>query len=155
MTRILTLIAAAAMVISAHAELDLKPVHPDEPAEYTFNQRFSVENALRTVDFMSSALESFRKLTEQSKSKIPKEQMKKIGNTDWDIQNLGFRNAAGAVKGVLLKQQYQIKKLTYDLALQKSTAKGIDAEELAQAKAEYQRAEKTFQEFWNSFGVSD
>ena len=67
MFRLLVLISLIALVIPVCAELDLKPVGPDEgePVEYTYNQRFSLKNALRRLETISSALISFEKLTEE------------------------------------------------------------------------------------------
>ena len=131
--------------------LDLKQLHPDEPADYTFNTRFSVENALRSADQVSSIFNSFRKLTDASRGKLPVKKLKEIGNTDSEMQTLGFTNIPGAIKGTLLKQDYQIKKLRYE-ALQLAKA---EPDKLASAQKDFKQAEETFQKYWNSFGISD
>jgi hypothetical protein len=69
------------------------------------------------------------------------------------MQNLGFPNHVGAVKGTLLKQEYLIKKLTYELA--QSKAREVSKEDLSEAKKDCEKAEKQFQDYWDSFSVSD
>ncbi|PKN25437.1 MAG: hypothetical protein CVU64_19925 [Deltaproteobacteria bacterium HGW-Deltaproteobacteria-21] len=153
MLRAIIICSVLAISLSAHAELILDPVHPDEPADYTYNERFSTRSSLESLNAIKSALESFRKLTEASAGKIPKKTLAKIGNTGWEMQNLGFPNHVGAVKGTLLKQEYLIKKLTYELA--QSKAREVSKEDLSEAKKDCEKAEKQFQDYWDSFSVSD
>jgi len=79
----------------------------------------------------------------------------KIGNTSWEMQNLGFVNHVEVVKGTILKQEYLIKKLTYELAQIKSKSGEMNQRDLSKIKREYENAEKQFQEFWNTFGIAD
>jgi hypothetical protein len=155
MLRAIIICSILAISLSAHAELILDPIHPDEPADYTYNERFSTRSSLNSLDAIKSSLESFRKLTEASAGKIPKDTLTKIGNTGWEMQNLGFPNHVGTVKGTLLKQEYLIKKLTYELAQTKSRSGEVSQADLSAAKADSEKAEKQFQDFWNSFRVSD
>lgn len=144
-----------AISFPAHAELDLKPVHPDESAEETFNQRLSIENALRSLGGIESALKSFAELTQAARGKFSKEKLKAIGNTDADVQTLGFMNWPGTIKGTILKQEYMLKKLNYELAQKKLKLGEINKEELSAAHKEYKKAEENFQAFWDSFGIGD
>lgn len=141
-------------VLPVHA-LDLKPRHPDEPADYTFNQRFSAESALRTTGYLRSIIESFRTMTRMTKDKLSAKELKEIGNTDWDIQHLGGPNHTNAVDGTILKQDYLIKKLEYELAVERSKSGKDDAAKVAAALKDYRKAEETFQTFWNKFGIAD
>jgi hypothetical protein len=144
-----------ALAVPAYGETGLKPVHPDESADYTFNERLSVNNSLESLAAVKSALASFRKLTAAATGKIPRERLAEIGNTGWEIQNLGFVNYVETIKGTLLKQDYLIKKLRYELAQQKSKSGEITGKDLLEAKGEFEKAEKQFQGFWNTFGVAD
>ncbi|MDD4356637.1 MAG: hypothetical protein PHN98_05235 [Smithellaceae bacterium] len=155
MWRLLIICSIITISFSAYAELNLKPVNPDEPAEYTYNQRFSSEHALERLAAIDSALDSFRKLTEASKNKMAKDKLEKIGNTGWETQNLGLPNSALAIKGTILKQEYMIKKLTYDLAQRRLKLGEISKKELSEAQREYKKAEQKFQTFWDSFGIAD
>jgi len=155
MLRTLIICSIIAISFPAYGEVDLKSVHPDESAAYTYNERFSSNRSLESLATIKSALDSFRKLTEIAANKISKETLAKIGNTSWEMQNLGFVNHVEAVKGTILKQEYLVKKLTYELAQIKSKSGEINQRDLLEIKREYEKAEKQFQEFWNSFRISD
>jgi hypothetical protein len=145
----------AGLAACAQADLTLRPVHPDEPVEYTYEQRFSLSNALDNLHWIDRALKSFRLLTEEVKGKISKKRLREINNTDWETQNLGFANGPCAIEGTLRKQDYLIKGLRYELAKEKMRAKSIGEEELMDAKRAFEAAEKAFQEFWNNFHIAD
>ncbi len=155
MLRALLVCSIIATSALAYGEATLKPVHPDESAGYTFDERLSTERSLESLATIESALDSFRELTKAAAHKIPKERLAEIGNTGWDMQNLGFVNHVEAVKGTILKQDYQIKKLTYELAQRRSKSGEIDQKGLLKIKAEYEKADKRFQEFWSAFGIVD
>jgi hypothetical protein len=150
---------ATALLIStsalANAALDLKPRHSDEPAEYTFNKRFSMDSALNTVQHLRSILTSFQTMTRMTKDKLTAKELQDIGNTEWDTQHLGFANHPNVIEGTLLKQDYLIKKLEYDLALERSKSGKVTAEELSKAQKDFKMAEGAFQRFWDKFGVAD
>ncbi len=139
----------------AYAQLNLRPVHPDESARQTFEQRFSLDQALSSLEILRASLQSFQKLTEEVEGKISKERLKEIGNTDWEMQNLGFRNHPKSIEGALRKQDYQIKKLQYQLAEAQNREGTKNLNDLLEAKKVYDQAEKDFQEFWKNFRVAD
>lgn len=141
--------------LSAQREANLKSVHPDESADYTFNERLSCKHSLESLNIIKSALDSFRKLTEAAANKISKERLSEIGNTGWEMQNLGFANHVEAVKGTIVKQEYLIKKLTYELTQRRVKSGEMGQKDLLDAKMEYEKAHKQFQEFWNTFGIAD
>jgi hypothetical protein len=139
----------------AYAQLDLRPVHSDESAHQTFEQRFSLDQALSSLEIIRASLQSFQKLTEEVQGKVSREKLKEIGNTDWEMQNLGFRNYPKSIEGALRKQDYQIKKLQYQLAEARNKEGMKNSTELLDAKKAYQQAEKDFQEFWKNFRIAD
>ena len=141
--------------LSIYGQLRLKDTHPDEPASYTFNERFAVKRAIENLKYIDGCLQSFYALTELSKTKFSKDAITKIGHTEPDAQTLGFYNAVHGVEGTVRKQAYQIKKLEYELAQAKFDAGKIPSKELAQKKLAYQKAEKEFQAFWDTFKVRD
>jgi hypothetical protein len=143
------------MSVSSYGEMTLGPGHPDEPAGHTLDQRFSTTNSLQSLAAVQSALESFRKLTEAAADKIPKKRLAEIGNTGWDMQNLGFVNHVGTIKGTLLKQDFLMKKLAYELAQLRSKSGEVSQRDLLESKAEYEKAEKQFQQFWSTFRIAD
>lgn len=137
------------------SDLQLKPVHPDEPVSYTLNERFSVENSMRVLPQIKGALNSFHTLTEKSKSALGEKAISEVGNTDWEVQNLGFTNWVASVEGTIRRQDYQMKKLELELAKKQYEDKQIAKAVLEQKAASYQQAEQEFQKFWNSFGIAD
>ncbi len=141
--------------VLAYGEPPLKPVHPDEPASHTFEERLSARRSLESLAAIQSALDSFRELTKASAGKIPEKKLAEIGNTGWEMQNLGFVNHVETVRGTILKQDYLIKKLTYELAQRKLKSGEIDPKSLLEVQGEYENAEKRFQEFWSAFGIAD
>ncbi|MBN1142575.1 MAG: hypothetical protein JXB25_12385 [Deltaproteobacteria bacterium] len=143
------------VAVSAQAETGLKPVHPDEPADHTCEQRFSIENALERLGQIRSALDSFRKMTDWSQGQIGREKLEEIGHTEWEIQHLGFENWAGSVEGALYRSDYLIKKLRYELALEKVTSGRLEKTELEPLERDYRRAEQDFNRFWEAFAVAD
>jgi hypothetical protein len=155
MYRLTIIIFILLICISASAKLNLEKVNPDEPVDYTLNERLSFENSLIRLKQVDSALDSFRKLTDASKNTMSKEELNATGNTGWEIQNLGFENWTNAIEGTLYKQEYLIKKINYDFALKKFTLKEIDEKELLNAENELKQAEKNFQDWWDSFSIAD
>ena len=145
-----------AMGISVHGGPAFQQaVHPDEPADYTLNERFSVQQSLESLVSIESALDSFRKLTAKAADKLLPKELADIGNTGPEMQNLGFVNHVGAVKGTLLKQEYLLKKVTYELAQRKARSGEMDKKTLSKIKREFEIAEKQFRKFWNEFGIAD
>lgn len=151
-------IIALIMIIaatSAWAELRLKPVHPDEPAIYTFDERLSLGEALRSLERVRVSLTSFRDLTEEVRKKVTKKKLAAIGNTDWETQNIGFFNMAGCIEGTLKKQDYLLKKAQFELANMKFQEGTIGNDEREKARRAFEEAERSFQAFWDSFGIAD
>jgi hypothetical protein len=139
------------------AELDLQPRGPDggEPVEYTYNQRFSFVDAIECLNGIRDILNSFVSLTEASRNIISKKKLNMIGNTSAETQMLGFRNLPNSVEGTLHKQEYLIKKLSYELAQYKLKSGEINQDKFKEIEKEYQQEEASFQEFWNSFQIAD
>ena len=136
-------------------DLRLQKVHPDEPINDTLLERFSLNDSLGRIKQIDGALNSFRNLTDRSKPALGSKAVLKIGNTDWETQNLGFTNWVNALEGTLRKQDYQIKKLEYQLAQKQYEDKAISQSLLNQKQAAYRKAKKDFQAFMNSFSVAD
>jgi len=151
----LAMVLSLVGALSVLGQLKLKGRHPDEPADYTYNERLSAKNALDTLKMIDASLQSFQRLTEASKGKLAKREITKVGNTAWDQQQLGFYNGVKAVEGTVRKQDYQIKQLEYELAQIQHEAGKISGKALDEKKAAYQRAEKEFQSFWDTLQIRD
>ncbi len=112
-------------------EEELQQVHPDEDVNYTFNTRFSLNNALDRVG-----------------------QLKKMSMPQGE-QSMAFTNSVGAIEGTLMKQDYEIKKLDFELAKVLFRDGEITQEQLDQKEAAYNETLNAFKAFWDSFGISD
>jgi hypothetical protein len=112
-------------------EASLKPVHPDEPVADTFNQRFSLDNALARVD--------------QLKETAPTTGEAAMAHSNW----------LGAVEGTLRKQDYLVKKAEFELAKIQYRDKQISKDVYDQKQSAFKKAESDFVAFWNKFGISD
>jgi len=137
------------------AEMNLRPVHPDESAEYTYNKRFSLDEALTSLDRVRLYLESFRLLTEEAQGSISRKRLKEIGNTDWETQYPGFKNIPLCIEGTLRKQDYLIKKLLYESAKHGVKDGTVGGKALSEAKRAFEDSEKSFQTFRDNFGIAD
>ncbi|MDX2096346.1 MAG: hypothetical protein SFW36_01100 [Leptolyngbyaceae cyanobacterium bins.59] len=131
--------------------LILRPVHPDESVSETLKQRFVVGNALERVEQVRSALGSFQKLTQKSTATV----RAGVANTDWETQNLGFHNWVSSIEGTLHYQDYQIKKLELELAKKQYEDREIDRLTLEQKMQAFQKVEREFQTYWNSYKIAD
>jgi hypothetical protein len=139
----------------AGADLQLKPIHPQESVAETLKQRFSLENALANIESIRSWLDSFRRLTLAAKGKIATAAWKEIGNTEWDIQNLGFANLPSAVTGTIRYQNYLLKQALHQLAMVEERAGRGSPQGTEHARMELAQAEREFQQFWDSLSVAD
>lgn len=156
MARVSVVSLAVVLCMAAHVGIALqRAVHPDEPADYTMNERLSVRYSMDSLAAIKSALDSFRKLTAAAVKTMPKEKLNEIGNTGWEMQNLGFANHVESVKGTLLKQEYLLNKLACELAERKSKSGEVDQKELLKIKREYEESEKRFKKFWEGFRIAD
>jgi hypothetical protein len=143
------------LVPDMRADLKLKPIHLYETVEQTLTQRFSPENAIAVIATMQEWLESFRRLTAAAKGRIGAAAWKEIGNTEWDIQTLGFANQPRAVEGALRYQDYLLKKALWQLAVLETETKKGPLAKAEQARQRMEQAEKEFQEFWDSLSIAD
>lgn len=112
-------------------ESSLQPVHPDEPASVTFNERFSLDNSLTRIG--------------QLRDVAPKE----------GEEAMAFGNWLGAIEGTLRKQDYLIKKAEFELAKVQLRDKQISQQEHDQRQAAFKKAESDFKVFWEQFGIGD
>lgn len=145
--------------VSVSAELNLDDnknlIHWEEDPLQVFNDRFSYDNALYRLDQINGYLDSFRALTEMSRSQLSEEELQGIGNTGRDVQSLGFHNIPLTVEGALRKQHYQLAQLEYELAQYKFEDDEITGDELNMKRDAFEQAEADFQEFWDSFTILD
>jgi len=134
----------------------LLAVHADEPAQYTYNNRFSHDEAILDMEQINDALEGFRILTDDAnKAGIITRESPYFPMTGWEAQNLGFPNWTGTVDGTLRKQRMEMAQLRCELAAIKLQRGEIDRDAVAAAEEEYRIATQEFIAFWDSFGIAD
>lgn len=136
----------------------LPVVTPDEDVETTLAERFSLPHALACTAAMRAALLSFEQLTDEVRAVVPPPRLAAIGNTDPELQTLGFRNLPNAVEGALLLQAWQIAALERELVMaRQSTAVGTADHQatVSAADSALAAADARFRDFWKSFRISD
>ncbi|MFA6029141.1 MAG: hypothetical protein WC969_04720 [Elusimicrobiota bacterium] len=143
MNRLTVVALLAALALGASAEMYLRPMAGGEPVEVTM-ERFSVGAALKALGTMNTGMERLAKLEKPGKGKDA--QAKAI------MREREAYDAPRVLKGTLLKQDYLIKKLRYELALEQYKKGELGAERFAVLNTEYQGAETAFKDFWNTFG---
>ena len=119
------------------------------------NNRFSFSNALTGVQYINDCLKSFHKLTELTADRISSGEKQQVGNLGWEVQNLAFYNWVKSIEGTLCKQEYEIRKLEYELALERNAAGKVSQAEVAEKERSYQEARSTMQNFLNKFHIAD
>lgn len=119
------------------------------------NDRFSFSSGLTGIQYINDWLKSFRDLTVLSSERISPEEKQRIGNLGWDTQNLAFYNNVKSVEGTLYKQEFEIRKLEYELALERKAAGKISQAEVAEKEKSYQEAWNILQNFLAKVHVAD
>lgn len=119
------------------------------------NDRFNFTNALTGIQYNNDWLKSFRDLTKLTSDKISPEEKQQIGNLGVEMQTLGFYNWPKTVEGTLRKQEYEIRKLEYELALECNASGKVSKAEVAQKEKRYQEAKSDIQNFLARFHVAD
>jgi hypothetical protein len=131
--------------------LNLKKRHPDgSEGQEEFDRDYSVKSALERLEQTETFLDSFRKLTKLSRTKMPPEAMLKIGNTGSEMQDIGFNNIPLIIEGSILKQDYLLRQAEYRLAQLQGLGGDISSKELDERRAAYADATRKFQYFWDT-----
>jgi len=131
--------------------LNLRKRHPDSlEGQEEFDREYSVKSALERLEQTETFLESFRKLTNVSRTKVPPDELLKIGNTGSEMQDIGFHNIPLTIEGTLLKQDYLLRQAEYRLAQLQSLGGDISLRELDEKRAAYAGATRNFQYFWDT-----
>jgi hypothetical protein len=136
--------------------LSLKKRHPDgEEGKEEFDHAYSAQYGIERLHQMQGFLESFRKLTDLSRNKVSPKVLREAGNTDGEMQSIGFHNIPLIIEGSILKQNYQLRQVEYRLAQLQSLGGDVTSQELEQKRAAYAEATRNFQDFWDTRLPSD
>jgi hypothetical protein len=122
-----------------------------EPAD----QEFPLDEGLFALETIRECLQSFRKLTEEAQGKISKAKMKEIGNTEWDMQVLGFHNNPSILERTLKKQAFLIKQLQFELIKRQVKEGSAKEKDLQEARKALEASQKVFQQFKKNFHRKD
>ncbi|MBP2626107.1 MAG: hypothetical protein H6Q68_818 [Firmicutes bacterium] len=127
----------------------------EQSIEKLDNNRFSLSNALTGVQYINDWLKSFRDLTKLASDRVSPEEKQQIGNLGVEMQALGFYNWPKTVEGTLRKQEYEICKLEYELAIERNATGKVSKEEVAEKEKRYQETKSDIQNFLAKFHVAD
>lgn len=121
----------------------------------TPEEAFTLDQSLYRVGQVREGLNSFKKLTEQGKTKLAQDVLEEVGNTGWEIQTLGFHNWPNTIEGSLRMQDYKIKRLEFELAIEKYEKGEIAKETVEQKQRIYNDAKNDMQGFLDSYSIAD
>lgn len=136
--------------------LNLTKRHPDGadgPTE--FATEYSPTTALQRVDQLRGFLDSFKQLTARARGTLTAADLRAAGNTSATIQTIGFHNIPLVVEGTLLKQDYQLKQVAYELARLRHLRGEVAEQDVERARVAYAEATNKFQMFWDTKRPTD
>jgi len=129
------------------ADPNIKQIHPDEPATFTHDIRFSASEAITALQLIKDSLDSFKNITEMAAAEKPII-LSDHKNTDWETQNIGFGNAIITIEGALKKQNYLSKKVKYlEAVCNTKSGSSTDVAIINSLKKELQKAEEEYSGF--------
>ncbi len=118
-------------------------------------ERFAYARALDSLQSINEWLKSFKTLTTLTADRITPEEKQQVGNTGFEMQSLAFYNLPRIVEGTLRRQNYDISKLEYELALERRSAGKVSQMDVEAKKKNWQAAKTELQAFLDKFRVAD
>ncbi len=152
--RIMVVIVLLVACITANVPYALG-VSTCQVADATSCERFHFTNGLTGIQHIYAWLKSFRELTRITADRITPEEKVQVGNLGADMQSISFYNWTKSVEGTLHKQNYDICRLEYELALEKLATGKTSQAEVNEKEKRYQEASKDMQDFLSKFHVAD
>jgi hypothetical protein len=131
--------------------LNLTKRHPDGadgPTE--FATEYSPAAALQRLDQMRGFLNSFKQLTARARGRLTAADLRDAGNTSGEMQSIGFHNTPLVVEGTLLKQDYRLKQVEYELAQLRRASGEAAEQDIERARDAYAEATRRLQLFWDT-----
>ncbi|MBA3641551.1 MAG: hypothetical protein H0W53_20225 [Acidobacteria bacterium] len=136
--------------------LNLSKRHPDGadgPTEFATD--YAPGAALQRLDQMRGFLASFKQLSAQVRSRLSEAELRRAGNSSGEMQSIGFHNIPLIVEGTLLKQDYQLRQVEYELAQLRHLRGEATEQAVDRARRAYAEATKRFQAFWDTKRPTD
>jgi hypothetical protein len=138
---------------SVEALLD-RPLKPTAPAKGTLKHQLSLDKSIDRVKQIDQTLSHLRlSLKNQAASGARSIAGDNSGNLA--KQTLTMRQRLGSITGTLKKQDYEIKKLSFDLAQKQFQDGEISKTYLDQQHASYQKSARDLKTFLNSSKIAD
>ena len=138
---------------SVEALLD-RPLKPTAPAKGTLKHQLSLDKSIDRVKQINQTLSQLRpSLKNQAASGARSIAGDNSGNLA--KQTLTMRQRLGSITGTLKKQDYEIKKLSFDLAQKQFQDGEISKTHLDQQHASYQKSARDLKTFLNSSRIAD
>ena len=136
---------------SAVGYLTLSKRHPDAAdGAIEFATEYAPGAALQRLDQMRGFLASFKQLTARARGRLTEADLRDAGNTSGEMQSVGFHNIPLVVEGTVLKQDYQLKQVEYELAQLRRARGEAGEQEVERARSAYAEATRRFQLFWDT-----
>lgn len=117
--------------------------------------RFNTANALLGVEYITGWLKSFTELTTLTTKELSLAEKQQIGNLGPEMQSIGFYNWPKVVAGTLYKQEYEIAKLEYELAVQRQGASKVSPTEVNEKQKKYQDTKHKLENFLAQLHIAD
>ena len=118
-------------------------------------ERFRISEATEGLEYVTEWLKSFRALTITTENSLAKSEKEKIGNLGADVQTLGFYNWPKTIEGTLLKQEYEISYLEYQLALERKANGKTNLADVQEKEEKYLLLKIKMLNFLRKFHIAD
>ena len=89
-------------------------------------------------------------MTAPARGRLSAADLRDAENTSGETQSIGFHNIPLVVEGTLLKQDYQLKQVEYELARLRHFRGEVPEQDVERARGAYAEATKRFQVFWDT-----
>lgn len=120
-----------------------------------FDERFNKTKATEGLKYVNDWLKSFRELTIVTENSLTSNEKEKIGNLGSDTQTLAFYNWPKTIEGTLLKQEYEISRLEYELAVERNLNGKNSLAELKAKEEAYILIKIKMHNFLRKFHIAD
>ena len=94
-------------------------------------------------------------MTARARGTLTATDLRDAGNTSGEIQSIAFHNIPLVVEGTLLKQDYQLKQVEYEVARLRHLRGEVAEQDVERARGAYAEATKRFQLFWDTKRPTD
>ncbi|XHX77476.1 MAG: hypothetical protein RBJ76_24045 [Stenomitos frigidus ULC029] len=138
---------------AAEALLD-RPLQPTAPAKGTLKHQLSLG---KSIDRVKQIDQTLSQLHPPPKNQAASGARAAAGGNSGNlaIQTLTMRQRLGSITGTLKKQDYEIKKLSFELAQKQFQDNEISKARLDQQQASYQKSARDLKTFLNSSRIAD